>query len=46
VRIASGALLAIGIIALSTASIFISYAQFEAPSLVIATHRTGTTGQL
>jgi len=39
VRIASGIVLAVGIIAVSTASIFIRYAQSEAPSLVIATYR-------
>jgi len=39
VRIASGVVLAVGIIAVSTASIFIRYAQVEAPSLVIATYR-------
>lgn len=38
-RIASGVVLAVGIIAVSTASIFIRYAQVEAPSLVIATYR-------
>lgn len=38
-RIASAIVLAIGIIAVSTASIFIRYAQVEAPSLVIAAYR-------
>jgi drug/metabolite transporter (DMT)-like permease len=39
VRTESGVVLTIGIIAVSTASIFIRYAQAEAPSLVIATYR-------
>lgn len=38
-RIASGVVLAVGILAASTASILIRYAQVEAPSLVIATYR-------
>ena len=38
-RIASSIVLAIGIIAVSTASIFIRYAQSEASSLVVATYR-------
>jgi len=39
VRVASSMILAIGIAAVSTASILIRYAQVEAPSLVIATYR-------
>ena len=38
-RVASSMILAIGIAAVSTASILIRYAQVEAPSLVIATYR-------
>jgi len=40
-RVTSSIVLVIGIVTASTASIFIRYAQAEAPSLVIATYRMG-----